>query len=179
MLILFRNLINYSLIHRFLYSLSNGDKTISYNACEAQLLFVILFGATELFSVLWPLCGHLNLYIMQPLWAVESVEDLVFAVGYRLSGHISTTLPGLKSNSVTIMSLIILSTFQSKDLIQTLLSWNRRHYGSHNTTFRRAWNTLFKNSSPSPQTSFRIHKRRRPFHSFFSQYIIFKYPYSL
>ena len=49
MLILFRNLINYSLIHRFLYSLSNGDKTISYNACAAQLLFVILFGATELF----------------------------------------------------------------------------------------------------------------------------------
>ena len=49
MLILFQNLINYSLILRFLYSLSTGDKTISYNACAAQLLFVILFGATVFF----------------------------------------------------------------------------------------------------------------------------------
>uniref|UniRef100_A0A8D1NQ06 Olfactory receptor n=1 Tax=Sus scrofa TaxID=9823 RepID=A0A8D1NQ06_PIG len=36
-------------IPRFLYSLSTGDKTISYNACVAQLFFVILFGATEFF----------------------------------------------------------------------------------------------------------------------------------
>ncbi|KAM9683863.1 olfactory receptor 6C2-like [Dama dama] len=36
-------------IPRFLYSLSTGDKTISYNACAAQLFFVILFGATEFF----------------------------------------------------------------------------------------------------------------------------------
>ena len=49
MLILFQNLINYSLIPRFLYSLSTGDKTISYNACAAQLLFVILFGAKIFF----------------------------------------------------------------------------------------------------------------------------------
>ena len=36
-------------IPRFLYSLSTGDKTISYNACFTQLFFVILFGATEFF----------------------------------------------------------------------------------------------------------------------------------
>ena len=41
-------------IPRFLYSLSTGDKTISHNACEAQLFFVFLFGATEFFS--WPPC---------------------------------------------------------------------------------------------------------------------------
>ena len=36
-------------IPRFLYSLSTGDKTISYNACFTQLFFVILSGATEFF----------------------------------------------------------------------------------------------------------------------------------
>nr|XP_012608308.1 olfactory receptor 6C2-like [Microcebus murinus] len=36
-------------IPRFLYSLSTGDKTISYDACVAQLFFGILFGATEFF----------------------------------------------------------------------------------------------------------------------------------
>ncbi|XP_027785001.1 olfactory receptor 6C2-like [Marmota flaviventris] len=36
-------------IPRFLYSLSTGDKTISYNACVAQVFFIILFGATEFF----------------------------------------------------------------------------------------------------------------------------------
>ncbi|XP_057559082.1 olfactory receptor 6C2-like [Hippopotamus amphibius kiboko] len=36
-------------IPRFLYSLSTGDKTISYNACAAQLFFVFLFGTTQFF----------------------------------------------------------------------------------------------------------------------------------
>nr|XP_040137766.1 olfactory receptor 6C2-like [Ictidomys tridecemlineatus] len=36
-------------IPRFLYSLSTGDKTISYNACVAQVFFISLFGATEFF----------------------------------------------------------------------------------------------------------------------------------
>uniref|UniRef100_A0A452UJI6 Olfactory receptor n=2 Tax=Ursus TaxID=9639 RepID=A0A452UJI6_URSMA len=36
-------------IPRFLYSISTGDNTITYNACASQLFFIILFGATEFF----------------------------------------------------------------------------------------------------------------------------------
>ncbi|XP_049638942.1 olfactory receptor 6C2 [Suncus etruscus] len=36
-------------IPRFMYSLSTGDNTVSYNACAIQIFFVILFGATEFF----------------------------------------------------------------------------------------------------------------------------------
>ncbi|XP_027700344.1 olfactory receptor 6C2-like [Vombatus ursinus] len=36
-------------IHRYLYSLSTGDNTITYNACFAQIFFVILLGVTEFF----------------------------------------------------------------------------------------------------------------------------------
>ncbi|XP_070263789.1 olfactory receptor 6C2-like [Myotis yumanensis] len=36
-------------IPRFLYSISTGDNTISYNACASQIFFVVFFGATEFF----------------------------------------------------------------------------------------------------------------------------------
>ncbi|XP_036616345.1 olfactory receptor 6C2-like [Trichosurus vulpecula] len=36
-------------IPRYLYSLSVGDNTITYNACAAQIFFVILLGSTEFF----------------------------------------------------------------------------------------------------------------------------------
>ncbi|XP_055971692.1 olfactory receptor 6C2-like [Sorex fumeus] len=36
-------------IPRFLYSISTGDKTITYYACAFQLFFVYLFGVTEFF----------------------------------------------------------------------------------------------------------------------------------
>jgi olfactory receptor len=36
-------------IPRFLYSVSSGDNSITYNACASQIFFVILFGATEFF----------------------------------------------------------------------------------------------------------------------------------
>ncbi|XP_006156897.2 olfactory receptor 6C68-like [Tupaia chinensis] len=36
-------------IPRFLYSISTGDRTISYNACAVQLFFTYLFGVTEFF----------------------------------------------------------------------------------------------------------------------------------
>ncbi|XP_049640055.1 olfactory receptor 6C2-like [Suncus etruscus] len=36
-------------IPRFLYSLSTGDRTISYNACACQLFFTDVFGVTEFF----------------------------------------------------------------------------------------------------------------------------------
>ncbi|ELV12877.1 olfactory receptor 6C2 [Tupaia chinensis] len=36
-------------IPRFLYSISTGDNTITYNSCVSQIFFIILFGATEFF----------------------------------------------------------------------------------------------------------------------------------
>ncbi|XP_055976177.1 olfactory receptor 6C2-like [Sorex fumeus] len=36
-------------VPRFLYSMTTGDKSVSYNACATQLFFVILTGATEFF----------------------------------------------------------------------------------------------------------------------------------
>ncbi|XP_055448351.1 olfactory receptor 6C68-like [Psammomys obesus] len=36
-------------VPRFLYSISTGDRTITYNACAAQLFFTDLFGVTEFF----------------------------------------------------------------------------------------------------------------------------------
>ncbi|KAM6216385.1 olfactory receptor 6C2-like [Rhynchocyon petersi] len=36
-------------IPRFLYSISTGDRTITYNACMSQLFFVYLFAVTEFF----------------------------------------------------------------------------------------------------------------------------------
>ncbi|KAB0378616.1 hypothetical protein FD755_010194 [Muntiacus reevesi] len=36
-------------IPRFLYSISSGDRTITYNACVCQLFFTDLFGITEFF----------------------------------------------------------------------------------------------------------------------------------
>ncbi|XP_012661012.1 olfactory receptor 6C2-like [Otolemur garnettii] len=36
-------------IPRFLYSLSTGDNTITYNACASQIFFFGIFGATEFF----------------------------------------------------------------------------------------------------------------------------------
>uniref|UniRef100_A0A8C2NAJ2 Olfactory receptor n=1 Tax=Capra hircus TaxID=9925 RepID=A0A8C2NAJ2_CAPHI len=38
-----------SCIPRFLYSISTGDRTITYNACGIQLFFTYLFGVTEFF----------------------------------------------------------------------------------------------------------------------------------
>ncbi|XP_047644416.1 olfactory receptor 6C2-like [Phacochoerus africanus] len=36
-------------IPRFLYSISSGDNTMTYNACASQIFFIGLFGATEFF----------------------------------------------------------------------------------------------------------------------------------
>ncbi|KAM5289128.1 olfactory receptor 6C68-like [Ctenodactylus gundi] len=36
-------------VPRFLYSISSGDRTITYNACAIQLFFTDLFGVTEFF----------------------------------------------------------------------------------------------------------------------------------
>ncbi|XP_074123468.1 olfactory receptor 6C2-like [Sminthopsis crassicaudata] len=36
-------------IPRYLYSMSTGDNTVTYNACATQIFFITFFGATELF----------------------------------------------------------------------------------------------------------------------------------
>ncbi|XP_003790537.1 olfactory receptor 6C2-like [Otolemur garnettii] len=36
-------------IPRFLYTMTTGDKTVTYNACATQIFFVVLFAATEFF----------------------------------------------------------------------------------------------------------------------------------
>ncbi|KAM4839272.1 olfactory receptor 6C2-like [Urocitellus parryii] len=36
-------------IPRFLYSMTTGDNTVTYNACFTQLFFIVLFAATEFF----------------------------------------------------------------------------------------------------------------------------------
>ncbi|XP_077908483.1 olfactory receptor 6C2-like [Ictidomys tridecemlineatus] len=36
-------------IPRFLYTMTTGDNTVTYNACATQVFFVVLFGATEFF----------------------------------------------------------------------------------------------------------------------------------
>ncbi|XP_051701589.2 olfactory receptor 6C2-like [Oryctolagus cuniculus] len=36
-------------IPRFLYTMTTGDNTVTYNACATQLFFVVLLGATEFF----------------------------------------------------------------------------------------------------------------------------------
>lgn len=48
-------------VPRFLYSLTTGDKSVTYNACAIQFFFVILIGATEFFLLtacamitMWP-----------------------------------------------------------------------------------------------------------------------------
>ena len=45
-------------IPSFLYSLSTGDKTISYKACVSQLFFVFLFAITEFFLLAIMSCDH-------------------------------------------------------------------------------------------------------------------------
>ncbi|XP_068952881.1 olfactory receptor 6C2-like [Petaurus breviceps papuanus] len=53
-------------VPRYLYSLSTGDNTITYNACFAQIFFVILLGATEFF-VLATMSYDRYLAICKPL----------------------------------------------------------------------------------------------------------------
>ncbi|CAD7676274.1 unnamed protein product [Nyctereutes procyonoides] len=53
-------------VPRFLYSLTTGDKSVTYNACVIQLFFVILIGATEFF-LLTAMCYDCYVAICKPL----------------------------------------------------------------------------------------------------------------
>ncbi|XP_006168977.1 olfactory receptor 6C2-like [Tupaia chinensis] len=63
-------------IPRFLYSLSTGDKTITYNVCACQLFFVILLGATEFFLLAIISYDH-YVAICKPLHYVTIMKNRV------------------------------------------------------------------------------------------------------
>lgn len=63
-------------IPRFLYSLSTGDNTITYNACASQIFFVILFGATEFF-LLAAMSYDRYVAICKPLHYMTIMNDRV------------------------------------------------------------------------------------------------------
>ena len=63
-------------IPRFLYSMSTGGKTITYNACASQLLFVNLFGATEFFLLAFMAYDH-SVAVCKPLHYVTTMSSRV------------------------------------------------------------------------------------------------------
>ncbi|XP_075408956.1 olfactory receptor 6C2-like [Tenrec ecaudatus] len=63
-------------VPRFLYSLTTGDKTVTYNACITQLFFVILIGATEFF-LLTAMSYDRYVAICKPLHYTTIMNDRV------------------------------------------------------------------------------------------------------
>ncbi|XP_045147638.1 olfactory receptor 6C2-like isoform X2 [Echinops telfairi] len=65
--------------YRFLYSLTTGDKTVTYNACVIQLFFVILIGATEFF-LLTAMSYDRYVAICKPLHYTTIMNDRVCTI---------------------------------------------------------------------------------------------------
>ncbi|KAM6214264.1 olfactory receptor 6C2 isoform 1-T1 [Rhynchocyon petersi] len=63
-------------IPRFLYSISTGDNTITYNACASQIFFFGLFGATEFFLLAAMSYGH-YVAICKPLHYMTIMNNRV------------------------------------------------------------------------------------------------------
>ncbi|XP_047597437.1 olfactory receptor 6C2 [Lutra lutra] len=63
-------------IPRFLYSISTGDNTITYNACASQIFFIFLFGATEFF-LLAAMSYDRYVAICKPLHYMTIMNDRV------------------------------------------------------------------------------------------------------
>ena len=101
-------------IPRFLYSLSTGDKTISYNACVSQLFFIFLFGATEFF-LLAIMSYDCYVAICKPLHYSTIMNSRVcvwLVICCWIAGWLVIFPPlclGLNLESVILMSLIIFS----------------------------------------------------------------------
>ncbi|NP_001377854.1 olfactory receptor family 6 subfamily C member 318B [Equus caballus] len=66
-------------IPRFLYSLSTGDNTITYNACGSQIFFIGLFGATEFF-LLAAMSYDRYVAICKPLHYMAIMSNRVCAI---------------------------------------------------------------------------------------------------
>ncbi|XP_058414026.1 olfactory receptor 6C2-like [Diceros bicornis minor] len=63
-------------VPRFLYSISAGDRTITYNACACQLFFTDLFGVTEFF-LLATMSFDRYVAICKPLHYMTIMNDRV------------------------------------------------------------------------------------------------------
>ncbi|XP_023439905.2 olfactory receptor 6C2-like [Dasypus novemcinctus] len=63
-------------VPRFLYTLTTGDKSVTYNACFTQLFFVILTGATEFF-LLTAMSYDRYVAICKPLHYTTIMSDRV------------------------------------------------------------------------------------------------------
>ncbi|XP_032201561.1 LOW QUALITY PROTEIN: olfactory receptor 6C2-like [Mustela erminea] len=66
-------------IPRFLYSISAGDRTITYNACASQIFFIGLFGATE-FLLLAAMSYDCFVAICKPLHYVTIMNNKVCTI---------------------------------------------------------------------------------------------------
>ncbi|XP_010596052.2 olfactory receptor 6C2-like [Loxodonta africana] len=75
-------------VPRFLYSMTTGDKSVTYNACVVQLFFVILVGAAEFF-LLTAMSYDRYVAICKPLHYTTIMNDRVctiFVLGCWLTG---------------------------------------------------------------------------------------------
>ncbi|XP_057342781.1 olfactory receptor 6C2-like [Manis pentadactyla] len=66
-------------VPRFLYSLTTGDRRVTYNACVMQLFFVILIGATEFF-LLTAMSYDRYVAICKPLHYTTIMSDRVCTI---------------------------------------------------------------------------------------------------
>ncbi|XP_036848431.2 olfactory receptor 6C2-like [Manis javanica] len=66
-------------VPRFLYSLTTGDRKVTYNACAMQLFFVILVGATEFF-LLTAMSYDRYVAICKPLHYTTIMSDRVCTI---------------------------------------------------------------------------------------------------
>ncbi|XP_004601928.2 olfactory receptor 6C2-like [Sorex araneus] len=82
-------------IPRFLYSLSTGDNTITYNACAGQIFFIGLFGSTEFF-LLAAMSYDRYVAICKPLHYMTIMSNRVCSIlvlGCWISGLAIVTIP--------------------------------------------------------------------------------------
>ncbi|XP_029811078.1 olfactory receptor 6C2-like [Suricata suricatta] len=66
-------------VARFMYSLTTGDKSVTYNTCLIQLFFGILTGATEFF-LLTAMCYDRYVAICKPLHYTTIMNERVCAI---------------------------------------------------------------------------------------------------
>ena len=83
-------------VPRFLYSISSGDKSITYNDCASQLLFTDLFAGTEFFLLATHvLRGHLQTPALHGHHEQQSLQELhPLPLGSSTNDHTPTSEAG-------------------------------------------------------------------------------------